>query len=572
MSHCSFKKSFALSTTLLALTLASCKKDEEQVSAPKASPLAATTKLDQALGKLASPSETTQTNSAPLYASLPKEVAAFFSLDLQGAAFERLLASKWGKSYLAKTSTLTTQMPDLAAVMLEAGIDMTKPEELKKQLSSALVFLAAPEGAETGHGGLVLRSESEAKTKSLFAALSSAAQKRAGATPPTAGEFNLLVTVPQSAMPDTSGQGTSGQGNSELGDNGPQQIKKVNMIGKLAGDRILISDSAELLNKLTNVTEKFYSAELTAAATAAGQNSIGIGFIDFQKIKAASKDAGESLPVKNAIISAQMTDHPTVQVKFVKEKETPASATSATTKILLSSIPNDPLLYTVIEAGAMRELALESSAKAQEAMNDTQFSFVKSIGQIAIGAKAASDLQALMPIPEIIVSVQTSDSKGLLDKMFSSASGAVKGYGLPGVTTDKQIAGKSVKVLQGAMGLNLYALDLGGVVVAATTEPLIQGAIERSLGQGSPSNLSALNTAELTKPAVAKLYLSFLELAKLLKSAQSMAAMAGGAPGQENTMAAALSDENLKSLEDLGSLMGSISSDKESYNLNISYN
>ena len=51
-----------------------------------------------------------------------------------------------------------------------------------------------------------------------------------------------------------------------------------------------------------------------------------------------------------------------------------------------------------------------------------------------------------------------------------------------------------------------------------------------------------------------------------------MAAMAGGAPGQENTMASALSDENLKSLEDLGSLMGSVNSDSQSYNVNISYN
>lgn len=553
MSHCSLKKSFTLLTALLVIAFASCKKEEKTTSAIQATPSTA----NEALGKLASPSEVSSVSSTPLYASLPKEVAAFFSLDLQGAAFERLLTSKWGKSYLAKTSSLTTQMPDLAAIMSEAGMDMTKPEELKKQLSQALVFLATPETGSTGQGGLILKSESEAKTQSLFTALTAAANKRAGSNPSAPGEFNLVVTVPQTAI---------------SADGGPQQIKKVTMTGKLVGDRIIISDNAELLKKLANVTEKFASAELTEAAANAGSNSVGIGFIDFQKLKSLSKDSSEPLPVKNGVISAQMSDHPTVQIKLAKEKTSVAAPTSATTKVLLSSIPNDPLLYTVIEAGALRELALESSTKAQEAMNDTQFAFVKSIGQVGLGAKVAADAQAMMPIPELIVSIQTSDTKGLMDTILNSASGAVKGYGLPGNTTDKQIAGKTVKVLQGAMGVNLYAADLGGVVVAATTEQLIQGAIERSAGQSAASNLSAANTSELTKPGVAKLYLSFPELAKLLKSAQSMAAMAGGAPGQENTMASALSDENLKSLEDLGSLMGSINSDSQSYNVNISYN
>jgi hypothetical protein len=552
MSHCSFKKSFLLSTAFLATALVSCKKDEQKASAPQAAP----TKVEEALGKLASPAEMAAATSNPLYTTLPKEVAAFFSLNLQSPAFDRLLSSKWGKSYLAKTSTLTTQMPDLAAIMAEAGMDMTKPEELKKQLSEALVFLAGPETGQMGHGGLMLKSSNEAKTQSLFAALSASAQKRGGGAPSAPGEFNIVMTVPQSAIPAE----------------GPQQIKKVNMTGKLAGDKIIISDNADLLNKLAAGTEKFVAPEVTTALSTAGANSIGIGFIDFKKLRVGSKDEGEALPVKSGVISAEMSDHPTVQVKLLKEKISPVPPTAATAKVLLSSIPNDPLLYTVIEAGAIRELAMESSPKAQEAMNDTQMAFLKSVGQIGLGAKVAADAQAMMPIPEIIISVQTSDAKGLMDTMVNSASGAVKGYGLPGATSEKQLGGKTVKVVQGAMGVNLYAADLGGVVVASTTEALLAGAIERSSGKGIASNLSATNTEALTKPGVAKLYLSFPELAKLLKSAQSMAGMAGGAPGQENAMSAALSDENLKSLEDLGSLMGSMSSDNESYNVNISYN
>lgn len=553
MRYCSFKKSSALLTALLVIAITGCKKDEQKTTSAEATP----SKSIEALGKLSSPDQIASSATIPLYLSLPKDVAGFFNIDLQGAAFQRLLESKWGKSYLAKTSSLTSQMPDLASVMSEAGMDMSKPEELKKHLSQALVFFTTSETGTEGHGGLIIKSDSEAKTRELFQALKASAEKRSASSANTEDGFTLVMTVPQSAV-------SAG--------NGPQQVKKINMKGRVVGDKIIIADDEDLLKKFTNTTEKFESVELAETAEMAGQNSIGLGFVDFKRLKAASKNTTDTLPVKNGIISAQMSDHPTVQIKVAKENSSAAATTSTTSNVILSSIPSDPLFYSVLELGALRELALESSTKAQEAMNDTQLSFLKSIGQIGLGAMVSKEAQAMIPIPELIVAVQTSDANGLIDRLLKSASGAVKGYGLPGTTSDKQIAGKAVKMLQGAMGVNLYAIDLGGVVVAATTEQLIQGAIERSINQGTISNLSATNISELTKPKVAKFYLSFPELAKLLKSAQSMAAMANGAPGQDNTMASALNDENLKSLQELGSLIGSVDSDNQSYSVNFSYN
>jgi hypothetical protein len=550
-------KSNILSYVLAASLVVSigCNKEEKKETAiSETSPA-----KDQPLAKLASPTETAS-STEPLYSSLPKEIVAFFDIDFKGAAFERLLKSKWGSSYLAKTSTLTTQMPDLAAVLSEAGIDMANPAKLREQFSEALVFLSQPAQTEP-HGGLILKGISEAKTQELFTAISEASKKRAGGvTASNPGEFTLLMTVnvPQ------GGPATDGLA----------QVKKVNLTGRLAGDRIIVSDHPELIGRLVSPTDKFVSADLNAAVASNKQTSIGVGYIDLKAMKENSKDkAGEDFPVKTAIISAQMSEHPSVQMKFIKEKSSVPSATTPTTKILLSSIPTGPLFYTVVEAGAIRSLATESSPKAQEVMNDTQFAFAKSISQVAFGAKVSENSESMFPIPEIIISAQTSDPKGYMDAMFNAAIGAMKGYGMPAAAVDQQIAGKSVRVLPGAMGVSLFAVDLGGVVVAATSEPLIKGAIEGSTTATGESKVSALATEALTKPAVAKLYLSFPELAKLLRTARSMASLAGASqPGAGAQMEAALSDENLKNLEDLGSLIGAVSSDNDAYKVDISYN
>jgi hypothetical protein len=548
-------KSYSLLILPLCLTIiTSCKKGEEK----KETPLSPDTEIREAL-----PAQTSS-SASPLYQSLPADTAAFFNVQFDGPAFERLLASKWGKSYLAKTGAIANQIPELHEALLEAGIDTDHPEKLKDQVSEMAVMVfptiqgkGQSKGQSTGQGGVILRTKSEAKAKELATALAAAAKKRAGEgvmASATAGDFSIPVSFTSAKSAD-----------------GLAQVQKVVLSGRTVGDRIILALDSQLLDKLSANGNSFRPNELEKVTFSASSETIGIGYVDFTKIEKGEADAKES-PVKSGIFTAQMTDHPSVQLKLLKTNESEALSAQPTAPMLLSSMPANPLMYAVFEAGELRKFAAQASSEAQEVLQDSQFSFTKTISQAAVGARVSENAQAMMPIPEFVLSLQTSDAKGVMDAMFKYASGAVKGYGLPGQVTEKQIAGKNVKVLPGAFGVALYAVALDGTVVATTTEDLMKSAIQKVGSKELAAGVSTVAANQLSQPALAKAYLSFPELAKLLRAAAPMAGMATDPEGKPSPLADALSDENLKGIEDMGTVLTTLRSDNESYLVDLSYN
>ncbi len=564
----SLSRSVLLLATAGLLSLCSCKDSApaKQTAAVPASDAAAR----PALG-----ANTAAQAPAPqsLLSLVPSDAGAFFLWDLSSPAYDKLLASRWGNSYLSRTQTLASQMPELGALLKDAGLDLSNSQELKKKVREALALLTKPaSGTANAVGGLVLRTPDAATASQVTAALKAAIEKRGTPTTPIDGGYSFEMDLPNKT-PVQQGQ-VEGQPPVAAA-----QPKRLKLLTKAVGDRIILADDPAIMARLaTGPAAGERPAPMFAKLAADApppQERVALGYVDAVALLNTEKEKQET-PVTAAFLSVKMTDRPTVQIRLQKRPGVaPAKIeTVVPAKEILAAFPVDPILFTTMQAGVIRDMATGSSPDAANFMNDSQFAPLKSITQLAVGAKAAVPGQSMLPIPELIISVVTTQPKEFAEQMLNSAQAAVKGYGLPGTLSEKTIAGKKVSILPGAFGLSLFVAQLDAAVLAATSEALLVDALTK-LAQPDPfagSTLPATAIQSVKAGGIGRLYLSFPEVVKLLESAKEMTgAMAAGPDGQQSAAQQALSTENMKALSDLGTLLGSMTDQGDELRGEITY-
>jgi len=468
-----------------------------------------------------------------LFALVPAEAQAFFFWDLSGPAFERLLQSRWGKSYLTRTENISSQLPELSAALKTAGLPLDNPEELRQKIRESLVFLKKDDLDEAS-GGLILRTVKADGGAAVLDSLRNAAKKDSLIEDLAGGAFSFDITIPSSPT-NTAG-------------------KKRRLVASASGDKVLVSDKQETLADLAKATPfDVKTIGNLGATTESAMDRIAVGYLNVKGLQGAG-----STPLTGAFMSVRMTDRPVVSIR-VKKANGGTLPIKETPKALLSAFPNNPILFATIQAGELRELAENNSEQARGVMSDTQFAPLKSIRQLSVAMRSGAEAQAMLPIPEVIVAAETDTPAAVSKAMISAAVDAIKGYGIPVQPTDKKIMGRMVKIVPGVFGLSLNVVELDGAVIASTSEELISNAIERAASKDPLSGLTISATAlsGMKEIGLGKLYLSFPEVSKLLESAKGMASL-GGAQSAPESLNSLLSPENLKALNDLGVLFSSV--------------
>lgn len=535
---------------LALLTCFACKNKEETTVTKNSEPGAARSALTTSA---VTSSSSSIENQDGLFAMIPETADAFFFWDLSGQAFDRFLDSPWGKNYISKSSSISSRMPELAGMLKEAGIDFSDPKSLKQKTKEALIFASG--GAASTNGCFIFRTNDQATAKGIVASLKSSAERQRVLMPDP--DDNVAFELNFAGRSDPV--------------SGLQENRKVRVIAAAKDEDVILSnDPATIKQILSGQTAQFNSASLKKLSVdAPGKDErIGLGFIDIKEF--AGKEEPETpSPITSAFLSVKMTDRPFVNFKLEKGQGTEWAALNPPTKDILAALPPEPILFTVFQAGVLRDMLTKGPAGGF--MNDSQFAPLKNIQQIAIGAKASAEAQAMLPIPELIIAAETLQPAELSSALIASATSAVKGYGIPVEPTEMEIAGKKIKTIPGAMGISLYIAETDHAVIVATSQALLQDALQR-LGSGDPLRGSLLSASALEKfssKGLGRLYLSFPELTKLLESARGMASLSAGP--HSSSVEDALSPESLKELSDLGAFMGSLNDDGNIVSGEISY-
>jgi hypothetical protein len=486
---------FAVLCFSLLASLIACKKDEP---AQTSRPVAETKLL----------SDASTLDGAGIFSLLPKETGAFFFWDLSSPAFSRLLDSKWGRTYLTKIGELTRNVPELTKILTAAGLPLDNPDELRKSLREALVYLSSGK-----NGGLILRT---VEGRNIFPALKTAAGNTEGfqELPQETFSFNTVVNNQRLTFTVSS-----------------------------QGDRVLITDSGTSIAEAKGGFNPTTLQRLSQGR-ASTQERIGFGFFELSSLEEAKE-----VPLESGFVDISMVDKPAIRLKL-KSREPFKGSSTPPSADLLKAFPENPLLFTTFNAGELRELIENCSEEARKKLSDSQFAALRTVRRLAIGARVGPQA-ALLPVPELIIAAESSEPPTLVEAIISNAVSAIQGFGLPVQPTETQIAGRKVSVIPGALGLSLHVVELEGVVLLSSSQELIARALES--GSTIPGELAP----SLSSSGVGKLYLSFPELAKILGSARGMAGLSGGATARES-LNSTLSEENLKALADLGSLISTL--------------
>ena len=526
----------------LVLMLAACSGEKKRTATPAEAPKAVALSSD-------------------LLKKVPEEACGFFVWKGSHDAYKRLMESPWSGSgdFASMIQDSSGEVGKAAKLLTAVGLDPNDKETWRNMFSEA-VFFALPPKAESPEPsiGVVFRSQGIEIADKLAAIKEEL--KKSG-----------------TKVEDISIEGVGGVKFEVEQQAGEQKLQHVYF---LVNDGLGVFGSkeeaiAQVLKKKSEALPSIVTAskfERTTFGLPAEKNRFAIGYFDLEQLFAspAADTAAKETPLKAASMALSMGDTPQTDVRMLYEdtadgENWAASLKPSSSAALVPSVPKQPLLFLSFDGQTLKKVKELAAAKAKDQNPQllSQLSFVDSLQRVGIAARVAPVGQSILPIPDLLFLMQTSEPAAAEQQLKSLISGAMQGSPMTASMqwTEKELEdGKKMQALMSPMGFGVFLASTDSLVLAASTEAQL-----RSILAGSENGLfqKALSPGAVDvfseQPNIGSLYLNFEQVGAFMENMGGLLAMY--APQDKNAQSM-LEAENIKAIKKMGTMIGSVTIDK----------
>lgn len=517
---------------------------------------------------------------------VPENAYGFFHWNSTHPAYRRLASSPWAGGGAFSLDSLTSRPGEegkFIAILKRAGIDPTERETYETLLSEAVAFASPPPSSDEKPALALMFRASDGTSLETYADNLKEQLKRAKVTvheheieggSAFSFDHNELAQAGRSRAKDSKPRMRY------VGWSGP--------IGAIATK--LWPIQAALSRQGTGIPKNVDSPQFkeSVAEFPPAKHRYAIGYIDIaallEDVK-SQQDGGEVIedtlnlkliPFKSVALSMAMDDAPSNMARLLYEVKDPQhkkwfrALHSSSNAQLINSIPSRPLIFLSVDGQTLkdlRHLTLEGSGLGSQSAVK-MLSSLDSVSRIALFTRIAPIGQSILPIPDLLMVLESSNPSELRSKLENLLGSLASGTGVStGGWQEKELHGASVKFIRSQLGVGAYLAIKDNSVIVSSTEPMIRSVLE-GLSTGKAS--LAKSVSSRTQQALAKddslgsLYIDFQEVGSFLENMGGMLSMY--AP-QNDEAKKFLSPESIANVKKMGAVVGSIKVDDNSISI-----
>jgi hypothetical protein len=509
--------------------------------------------------------------SGELYSLLPEETIGVFDFNYSSKGSKEFIQSPWGKNNfgagkninemdIAKNSPL---LSSLLRAIEKSEIDITKAEEISSAFPSVLLFLKR--NKKEYSGALLIKTD-----------------------PKILNTKKLLDTIAE--ITKEKGQEVTAVEGSEIGalktqicesESAEKKCKKyIDVYFAEKNGVIVVSLKEEMLAVVSATPRKaplpIFTTKLFEEATANYPNyasTMNFGYFDNSSgTEFPGDELTKNIPIlsdeQDAIQGASMvsymenTPRGSVRILHKDRSSIRKIANSSQTGPIAFGLPEGQLGFVSFDGKFLANLAdtLVGENQADNKELQEKIAILRGIKRIALSLRMAPAGQSILPIPDLVVAIETQDTeattKQIKDNLATNLSQNIGGNTDTLKWSEVEISGNKAYSMQTPLGISTAIMAIEDVVIVTTSTTLLEGISKNIIEKKSPF-LDTLNEEE--KVALNKdsstfnMYLDFEEVSVFLKNMSGMLAMY--APADSDTQSI-LSEENISSLKDMGSVTG----------------
>ena len=547
-------------------------------------------------GAPAAPSSITN----PLFTQVPTEANGFLEWDLSTAAYKKLNSSPWSGSQeiaMFKSGTSADEM-EVVRALRKVGLDPAQRSTWESLCERAVVYTVKRQSTEsTPLIALRCQGSVNAKIEEVVSALKTELKstgKNFKEEPVGKGEafsFELKDSTPASsvaaptAIPPTTPDGTSTSAKTEastvtsdtLAQATTAQTAKALPVRVYFGHEnkdTLITLNANLLKQAfsgtSNAIPALVSSEGFKAATTGFPDSSSrfiLGYLDVASVvNALSSNFPEmaqdlaKIPFNFLSFSGAMDQAPTTELRAAYNSKDESqkgwfdALGSSLSSAVLNSAPKSPIAFLSIDGQTVKKL-IEKTFPEQKQEDLAKFSeMLGGITRIGLTGKLAPLGQSMLPLPELLIALETTDAEKVKIRLKELAGAGLSKNGMPSQWTDKQIGKDTVSFALTPLGLGVFVASKGNNVLVASTESQITDALQLS-SAFTTSLPNRIGSALQDEQTVASIYVNFEQVASFMETLGGTLSMY--AP-QDSGAAQSVNQENIAAIRKMGLMVGAI--------------
>ncbi|MCC6933450.1 MAG: hypothetical protein IT292_09380 [Deltaproteobacteria bacterium] len=269
-------------------------------------------------------------------------------------------------------------------------------------------------------------------------------------------------------------------------------------------------------------------------------------------------------PLISLVYAWAMNDHPYSEAVLnikpdADSASLPRQFKQSSSESLLQMYGAAPSLLLSLDGQTVHNLlATAANANSQTPVPAMALTTIKDIERLSILAKVNTAGQSFLPIPDLVIAVQTAKGEELQTTLKSTIAPFMSLAAGNTSWQTKQINGTTVTYNNTPLNLGVYLASTKGHLLVTSSETQMNTIL--GAGGKSAQSLATLLPAKAQdalalKQSIMSFYLDFNDLATALQNAQGMMQMSGN---QNDALSKALEPKQLEMLRKLGRLSASL--------------
>lgn len=272
-----------------------------------------------------------------------------------------------------------------------------------------------------------------------------------------------------------------------------------------------------------------------------GEEVVSFGYGDGAALGQLIPDPKSPIPVRAVAIAAGMTTTPEMFLRVLSNIDAAPLVVNSSSKDIVGLLPANSMVNLVISGSIFNNLPDSVTAANPFAAQ------LSSIREIGISVRPAPLGQSMLPIPEVLIAVNSTAPDQLLSTIKQMASMGM-GQGGGSNWQEKDLDGFKAQTLSAGLGLSVLAGTRGDELLASTSETLLREAVKNQNGTNFTSALPP-EMRKLYAPE-GRLFAGYFDFPMIGTFVESMSALsqmyAPPAPGQNGKDPVKEAAQNLK--------------------------
>ncbi len=501
------------------------------------------------------------TLKSELLGRIPDDSLGFIVWQGSHPAYQRVLNSPWAES-ASLTSLLPDSNPQLTQVfdvLAAADLDPRDLNVMAQIFAEAVLFSYRAGDAQVQHG-LLFKPETQTASK-VIGSLTEAVEKSSYASSKVevAGKQGVKILLPQQAKNPPIGNVATVE--RELFAVAHDDIA-ILALSEAAIQRVVEKTTPSAPKVIESADFKQVMQPLPSSADRFVTGYFDVAGLVTPKAENAA-DVQQSFPLRAVGLSNSMSELPQMDLIALPSDASKAAAFFTASSATLESakfrglLPGKPLLFLGVDGAMLQQLKLSLAARFGGAGSDLdqRLAFLSSLSRFAIAAKVAPVGQSILPIPELLFLLETSEPSKTKDAIKRLVSMGLKNSPMTASLqwTEKTLVdGSTIESMMSPLGIGLSLAEKDNLVFVTSSEPLAQailaGGGEANFQSSLPPRISELYSEENN---LSEFYLDFVEVGTLLQNMGGVLALY--APQDKNAQQL-LEAEKIAKLKKMGLL------------------